>query len=452
MPRIVRIALMVAATIVLLGPVARSQAATLVPIGSFERPIFVTSDPTNPDRLFVVEREGRVLVASGTGHELFGELEALVSCCTSERGLLSIALAPDFAATERFYAAYTGTVAAGGAEGDVHLDAFRPSPAGGGELLREPILTIGHAAEPNHNGGQLQFGPDGYLYISTGDGGGGGDPDGNGQDLTRCSASCCGSTSTRRGPRLRDARAATRSPARPPGGTRSGATACATRGASPSTARPATCHRRRRPGCWRGGRLPAAPGVVGGAASQLRLGLSRGADRIPERPSRLPRRRRLHRSRLRLPARRSWRRCGARCSITGGYVVRDPGLGSLWPLPVRGLLQGESAFARPPTHARGHRRWRSLGGTPGLLRRGRLRSHLRRLEQRRRLPHPGRPGERVPAASGPCARRGAAAGHDRAGRSPATAAPARPPRQGPQRDPGRSGSSPASPARARSST
>jgi hypothetical protein len=181
-PRIVRIALIAAATIVLFGPVARSQAATLVPIGSFERPMFVTSDPANPDRLFIVEREGRVLVASGTGYELFGELEALVSCCTSERGLLSIALAPDFAASERFYAAYTGTVAAGGAEGDIHLDAFRPSPAGGGELLREPILTIGHADEPNHNGGQLQFGPDGYLYLSTGDGGGVGDPDGNGQD------------------------------------------------------------------------------------------------------------------------------------------------------------------------------------------------------------------------------------------------------------------------------
>ncbi|HEX8689750.1 MAG TPA: PQQ-dependent sugar dehydrogenase [Solirubrobacterales bacterium] len=183
MPRIVRIALPLAATVALLSQVAPSQAATLVPIGSFDRPMFVTSDPTDPDRLFVVEREGRVLVATATGFELFGELEALVSCCTSERGLLSIALAPDFSTTERFYAAYTGETAAGGAEGDIHLDAFRPSPAGGGALLREPILTIGHADEANHNGGQLQFGPDGHLFLSTGDGGGVGDPDGNGQDL-----------------------------------------------------------------------------------------------------------------------------------------------------------------------------------------------------------------------------------------------------------------------------
>jgi hypothetical protein len=180
--RLVRIAVTAAAIGALLGFPASSPAATLVPMGSFDRPIFVTSDPANPDRLFVVEREGRILVSGGSGFELFGQLEALVSCCTSERGLLSIALAPDFAASERVYAAYTGTAAAGGAEGDIHVDAFRPSPAGGGELLREPILTVGHADEPNHNGGQLQFGPDGYLYLSTGDGGGVGDPDGNGQD------------------------------------------------------------------------------------------------------------------------------------------------------------------------------------------------------------------------------------------------------------------------------
>ena len=183
MSRIARIALTAAATVVLFSPPPRSPAATLAPVGSFDRPIFVTSDPADPDRLLVVEREGRVLVASGTGYELLGELEALVSCCTSERGLLSIAPAPDFAATERFYAAYTGQAAAGDAEGDIHVDAFRPSPAGGGALLRERILTIGHADEANHNGGQLQFGPDGYLYLSTGDGGGVGDPDGNGQDL-----------------------------------------------------------------------------------------------------------------------------------------------------------------------------------------------------------------------------------------------------------------------------
>lgn len=156
-------------------------AASLHPIGSFDQPIYVSSSPGNPDRLLVVEREGRV-VESGPGgtHQLF-DLAGLVSCCEVERGMLSIAPAADFESSGRIYAAYTGTPLAGGAEGDVHLDSFRPAP-GGGAPIREPILTVGHAGEPNHNGGQLQFGPDGHLYLSLGDGGGTGDPFGNGQE------------------------------------------------------------------------------------------------------------------------------------------------------------------------------------------------------------------------------------------------------------------------------
>jgi glucose/sorbosone dehydrogenase len=160
-----------------------ASAATLDLVGDFDRPIFVTSDPSDPDRLLVVEREGRVMLVDATGVSLFGELESLVSCCTSERGLLSIAPAPDFPTSERFYAAYTGTSAAGDAEGDIHIDAFTPEPGGGGDLVREPILAIDHDDFPTHHGGQLQFGPDGFLYISTGDGGGAGDPLESGQDL-----------------------------------------------------------------------------------------------------------------------------------------------------------------------------------------------------------------------------------------------------------------------------
>jgi hypothetical protein len=157
---------------------ASASAATLQPIGDFEQPIFVTSDPGNPDRLFVVEREGRVMEVGGGE---FADLAALVSCCESERGLLSIAPAPDFDVSGRFFAAYTGKVAAGGAEGDVHVDAFHHE---GGGLVREPILSVGHSVNANHNGGQLEFGPDGYLYVSTGDGGGGGDPFESGQSLS----------------------------------------------------------------------------------------------------------------------------------------------------------------------------------------------------------------------------------------------------------------------------
>jgi hypothetical protein len=160
-----------------------AAAATLAPVGKFDQPIFVTSAPTDPNELLIVEREGRVMRVEGDAVSMYGDLGDLVSCCESERGLLSIAPAPDFGVNGSFYAAYTGKPVAGGGEGDLHVDAFRPTPAGAGALLRDPILTIAHSEFANHNGGQLQLGPDGYLYLSVGDGGGGGDPFGSGQDL-----------------------------------------------------------------------------------------------------------------------------------------------------------------------------------------------------------------------------------------------------------------------------
>lgn len=156
---------------------------TLKPVGSFSSPVFVTSDPADASRLLVVEREGRVVESTPEGKRTLADIGPLVECCAGERGLLSIAPAPDFHSSGRFYAAFAGTAAAGGAIGDFHVDSFRPDPSDEDNLIREPILSIGHAAHTDHYGGQLQFGPDGYLYISTGDGAGGGDPLENAQDL-----------------------------------------------------------------------------------------------------------------------------------------------------------------------------------------------------------------------------------------------------------------------------
>lgn len=174
---VLRLALLVV-SISALSSVSAS-AATLHPIGNFNQPIFVTSNPVDPEDLFVVEREGRIVrVDSGTPG-VFTDISGLVECCESERGLLSIAMAPDFDASGRFYAAYTGTTAAGGTIGDLHVDAFRHE---GASLVREQMLAVSHSSNPTHNGGQLQFGPDGLLYVSTGDGGGAGDPLENGQN------------------------------------------------------------------------------------------------------------------------------------------------------------------------------------------------------------------------------------------------------------------------------
>jgi Glucose / Sorbosone dehydrogenase len=158
-----------------------AEAAALRPVGDFDQPVYVTSSPTNPERLLIVEREGTIVERSAAGTQQLFDLTELVSCCDGERGMLSIAPAPDFESNGRIYATYTGTTQAGGAEGDIHLDSFRPNPAGGAPI-REPILSVGHSQEANHNGGQLQFGPDGHLYMSLGDGGGTGDPFENGQD------------------------------------------------------------------------------------------------------------------------------------------------------------------------------------------------------------------------------------------------------------------------------
>lgn len=178
--RLRRLALLVIAVVFAFG-CGSAGAASLRPIGEFDQPVYVTSSPTNPERLLVVEREGKIVETGPAGTRQLFDLTELVSCCDVERGMLSIVPAPDFESSGRIYATYTGTPQAGGAEGDVHLDSFRPNPNGGAPI-REPILSVGHAQEANHNGGQLQFGPDGHLYLSLGDGGGAGDPFENGQD------------------------------------------------------------------------------------------------------------------------------------------------------------------------------------------------------------------------------------------------------------------------------
>ena len=93
-------------------------------------------------------------------------MTSLIGTIEGERGLLSIALAPDFATTGKLYAFYAGSVTGG----DIQIDEFTASGDSAELASRRPVLTIEHSQSPNHNGGQLQFGPDGYLYISTGDG------------------------------------------------------------------------------------------------------------------------------------------------------------------------------------------------------------------------------------------------------------------------------------------
>ena len=159
-------------------PLARQDGVTIAAqtvATGFDQPVFLTSPPGDP-RLFVVEKTGRIHIISPGRHlpEPFLDLSSRVSTA-SEQGLLGLAFHPEFAANDRFFVYFTdprGTITV--AEGQ------SADPA----TLRI-LLTVPHDQAPNHNGGWLGFGPDGLLYIGTGDGGGAGDRRGNAQNPNR---------------------------------------------------------------------------------------------------------------------------------------------------------------------------------------------------------------------------------------------------------------------------
>jgi hypothetical protein len=171
---------------------AGASALALEQVGSFDRPTYVTSDPHDPDRLFVVEQAGRIQLTEGANTTTFLDIEPLVHDLNprGDHGLYSMAFSPDYATNHLFYVAYSGVddPATEGEDesGDWHIDEFSASGDTADPTSRRGLLTIKFPpipAHPCHYGGQLQFGHDGYLYASTGDGCPQGDPDGNSQNL-----------------------------------------------------------------------------------------------------------------------------------------------------------------------------------------------------------------------------------------------------------------------------
>jgi hypothetical protein len=140
-----------------------SAAPRLVKIGDFDRPLYVTSPPGD-QRLFVAEKGGLIkIVGGGT----FLDLRSVVNGDDEERGLLSIAFSPSYKSNGLFYVFYTEK-----ASGNLKVAEFQRSAANplvANATPRRTFLSIPHGPE-YHNGGQLQFGPDGMLYVATGDG------------------------------------------------------------------------------------------------------------------------------------------------------------------------------------------------------------------------------------------------------------------------------------------
>jgi len=136
-------------------------------LGDFNQVTHVDNAPGFNGLLFVVEQPGKITVLrhnQPVGHA-FLNIEDLVHCC-GEQGLLSVAFAPDYEQSGRFYVYYTTD---GGAVNRV--DEFRRADSTTADpASRRTVIEIPHPTASNHNGGQLQFGPDGYLYIAPGDG------------------------------------------------------------------------------------------------------------------------------------------------------------------------------------------------------------------------------------------------------------------------------------------
>ena len=141
-------------------------------------PVAIVQDPTNAAVQFVVQQGGRIRAVQA-GQVLptdFLDLRAAISA-SGERGLLGLAFAPDYASSGRFFVNFTNTA------GNTVIARFRRSANplvadaasrfdlqfGGDRFIRQPYQ--------NHNGGNLVFGPDGYLYVGLGDGGSGDDPE-----------------------------------------------------------------------------------------------------------------------------------------------------------------------------------------------------------------------------------------------------------------------------------
>ena len=151
----------------------------LTKIGDFSEPVYVAQPRGEDADLYVVEKTGAIRVVRN-GRILpqpFLDISELVSG-GSEQGLLSMAFSPDYSRDGVFYVDYTDT------DGDSRIVSYRRSsdePLRADPSTARVVLALDQPYE-NHNGGQLQFGPGGRLYIGFGDGGSAGDPERNGQD------------------------------------------------------------------------------------------------------------------------------------------------------------------------------------------------------------------------------------------------------------------------------
>ena len=163
-------------TLVLLSAWSRASAALTLDLqlvtGNVSNPVFVTHAGDDSGQLFIVEQGGRIKIFNGTNvlATPFLNISPMTLFSDDEQGLLSVAFHPGYKTNGALYVYFTNR--SGTSNVVARFTNSPPSAATVNTNTMQTVLRIPHLDNPNHNGGQMQFGPDGYLYIATGDGGG----------------------------------------------------------------------------------------------------------------------------------------------------------------------------------------------------------------------------------------------------------------------------------------
>jgi glucose/arabinose dehydrogenase len=159
------------------------QISEAFPKLKFDRPVDLQNAGDGTDRIFVVEQRGVISVFANHAQveqkKTFLDIESQVNDSGNEQGLLGLAFHPDYKSNGYFYVNYTAS-----SPNRTVISRFKTSSSDPDKADKASELILLEFEQPysNHNGGQLAFGPDGYLYIAVGDGSSGGDPQGHGQN------------------------------------------------------------------------------------------------------------------------------------------------------------------------------------------------------------------------------------------------------------------------------